>query len=208
MHICYTTGVRDCGLAISDCGLKRLSVHRSRPQSELRNPQSAMVWCPGKESRLPLPLRRRVCGLLHHRDERGPIADWLSVGRASVRNPQSAMNFGRRPQTCTEPLPVPETGGALPPHVSECLQGASPSSRERDDGRVELVRSGGLEPPCPAASGPQPDVSTGFHHDRACWCPVRELHPHRLDVSEASCCWKNRTELGCGTPSRTELACL
>ncbi len=24
------------------------------------------------------------------------------------------------------------------------------------------------------------------------WCPVRESHPRRLDVSEASCCWKNR----------------
>ncbi len=50
------------------------------------------------------------------------------------------------------------------------------------------------------APGPQPGVSAGFHHGgeaptkiREGWCPVRELHPHRLDVSEASCCWKNRT---------------
>jgi hypothetical protein len=34
-----------------------------------------------------------------------------------------------------------------------------------------------------------PDCATAAN----VWCPVRELHPHRLDVSETSCCWKNRT---------------
>src|SRR5689334_15515952 len=55
-----------------------------------------------------------------------------------------------------------------------------------------LVRSRGVEPPCLSASGPQPDVFAGFTTTA---CPVRDLHPHRLDVSEASCCWKNRTGL-------------
>lgn len=83
-------------------------------------------------------------------------------------------------------MPVPETGGALPPHVS-----------------VEsLVRPRGFEPPGPSAS------DWGVYRSCATaagpWCPVRESHPHRLDVSEASCCWKNRTGYsGSGTLSRT-----
>lgn len=53
-----------------------------------------------------------------------------------------------------------------------------------------MVRPRGVEPPCLSASGPQPDVST---RSTTAACPVRESHPHRLEVSEASCCWKNRT---------------
>lgn len=55
-----------------------------------------------------------------------------------------------------------------------------------------IVRLRGLEPPCLSASGPQPDVSAGFHHSRESWYPVRDLHPRRLGVGEESCSWKNR----------------
>ena len=92
----------------------------------------------------------------------------------------------RRPRTRTGPVPVPETGGALPPHVSAQV----------------LVRPRGFEPPGPSVSdwGVYPSCATAADP----WCPVRESHPHRLDVSEASCCWKNRTgEFGSGTLSRT-----
>ena len=61
-----------------------------------------------------------------------------------------------------------------------------------------MVRPRGFEPPCLSAPGSQPGVSTGFHHSRERWCPVEDLHPHRLDVSEASCYWKNRTQVDAG----------
>jgi hypothetical protein len=64
--------------------------------------------------------------------------------RFHARRPRQAdLNPGRRPQTCTEPLPVPETGGALPPHVSggsdERTRTAVPFGARPSTQRVRLV---------------------------------------------------------------------
>jgi hypothetical protein len=53
----------------------------------------------------------------------------------------------------------------------------------REDSNLHAFRHPALNRAC------LPDFTTAANS----WCPVRDLHPHRLDVSEASCCWKNRT---------------
>ena len=142
----------------------------------LNDSMTQFRWGPRPESRRAPRVRtaRCVC-YTTGANRRGTPADLAGA----------FLKIGRRPRTRTGPVPVPETGGALPPHVSVQV----------------LVRPRGFEPPGPSASDWGVYRSCATAADP--WCPVRESHPHRLDVSEVSCCWKNRTKMGSGTLSRT-----